>query len=135
MAYSNRQSFHSGLVLQNATALPANYYAELTNSLSVRPISRHTPAIVSIHESIPVVTEKIDSSLIPTVQTQAPEKQISPPVSTERIPVVSEALRPAITIDTTPVLEQGGKVIWKPGHGLVEKVDKLTGEIVHLAEK
>jgi hypothetical protein len=69
------------------------------------------------------------------VQTQAPEKQISPPVSTERIPVVSEALRPAITIDTTPVLEQGGKVIWKPGHGLVEKVDKLTGEIVHLAEK
>lgn len=136
MAYSNLQSFHRGLVLQNATALPAEYYAELNNSLGVRPVSKYVlPAIASIHERVPTVTEKVELPVLVSLELDTPEKHISPPVSIELIPVVSNVLRPAVTIDSIPVLEQGGKVIWKPGHGLIEKVDKLTGEIVHLAEK
>ncbi|HPY40291.1 MAG TPA: hypothetical protein PLM98_07225 [Thiolinea sp.] len=137
MAYSNLQSFHRGLVLQNATAFPAEYYADLHNALSVRPVSRYVlpTAIASIHEAVPTVTDKVD--LVPfDLSAQAlPEKQVSPPIPTERIPVISDVLRPSFTIDSVPVLEKGGKVVWKPGHGLVEKVDKLTGEIVHLAEE
>lgn len=136
MAYSNLQSFHRGLKLQNATALPTDYYIALNNATSVRSVSRYImPAIASIHPSVPTVTDKVDSQAIELALQQLPEKQISPPVAPEHIPTVSDRLRPSFTIDSVPVLEQGGKVIWKPGHGLVEKVDKLTGEIVHLAEK
>lgn len=136
MTYSNLQSFHRGLKLQNATALPADYYAALNNVSSVRSVSRYmTPAIASIHPSVPLATDKIDSPVIDLQIQQLPEKQISPAIDPERIPTVSDHLRPKFTIDSVTVLEQGGKVIWKPGHGLIEKVDKLTGEIVHLAEK
>ena len=136
MAYSNLQSFHRGLKLQNATALPTDYYVALNNATSVHSISRYVmPAIASIHPSVPTVTDKVDSQASTLGLQQLPEKQISPPVAPERIPTVSERLHPSVTIETVPVLEQGGKLIWKPGHGLVEKVDKLTGEIVHLAEK
>ena len=31
--------------------------------------------------------------------------------------------------------DRSKKPCWKPGHGIVEKVDKLTGEIVHLSEE
>lgn len=135
MTYSNLQSFHRGLVLQNATAFPTEYYADLHNASSVRPISRYLPPpILSIHEISPrlspVKLKELDLAL-----QSLPEKQVSAPVPPELIPTVSEVLRPAITIESVPILEKGGKVIWKPGHGLVEKVDKLTGEIVHLAEK
>lgn len=137
MAYSNLQSFHRGLRLQNATAFPAEYYANLNNASSVRSVSRYvlpTP-IASIHETIPTVTEKIDLPDIDLTQQVLPEKQVSPPIPAERIPTVSDVLRPTVTIDNIPVLDKGGKVVWKPGHGLVEKVDKLTGEIVHLSEE
>ncbi|TXH72086.1 MAG: hypothetical protein E6Q85_06795 [Thiothrix sp.] len=136
MTYSNLQSFHRGLKLQNATALPADYYAALNNANSVRSVSRYMmPVIASIHPSVPLSTDRIDSSAIDLQIQQLPEKQISPTIDPERIPTVSDHLRPKFTIDSVPVLEQGGRVIWKPGHGLIEKVDKLTGEIVHLAEK
>lgn len=135
MTYSNLQSFHRGLALQNATAFPAEYYADLHNASSVRSISRYVLPIASIHEAIPTAKEKINIKQLDLALQVFPEKQISPPVAPERIPTVSDLLRPAVTIDSTPVLEQSGKVIWKPGHGLIEKVDKLTGEIVHLSEK
>lgn len=138
MAYSNLQSFHRGLVLQNATAFPAEYYVDLHNASSVRAISRYVlpPPIDSIHEAIPTITDKVELKGLDEFADQpSPEKQISPPVPPELIPTVSNVLRPAITIESVPVLERGGRVIWQPGHGLIEKVDKLTGEIVHLAEK
>lgn len=136
MTYSNLQSFHRGLVLQNATAFPTEYYVNLHNASSVRSISRYMPSpIVSIHETIPKLTDKIQLKTLDLTHQALPEKQVSPPLSTELIPTISDVLRPAITIDSVPTLEKGGKIIWKPGHGLIEKVDKLTGEIVHLAEK
>lgn len=135
MTHSNLQSFHRGLVLQNATAFSAEYYADLHNASSVRTVSRYLPPpIASIHETIPLA-DKTETKPLDLAPQVLPQKQISPPVAPELIPTVSDLARPAITIDTVPVLEQGGKVIWKPGHGLIEKVDKLTGEIVHLAEK
>ncbi|MFZ1569260.1 MAG: hypothetical protein WAT29_10625 [Thiolinea sp.] len=137
MSYSNLQSFHRGLVLQNATAFPAEYYADLSNASSVHNVSRYVlpPPIASIHETIPTITDKIQLPPSDLTQSILPEKQVSPPVSTERIPTVSDVLRPTLIIDSIPVLEKGGKVVWKPGHGLIEKVDKLTGEIVHLSEE
>ncbi len=136
MTYSNLQSFHRGLKLQNATALPAEYYTALNNSSSVRSVSRYMlPAIASIHATVPRATDKVDFQTISLHVQPLPEKQISPAIDPERIPIVADHLRPKLTIDSIPVLEQSGRVIWKPGHGLIEKVDKLTGEIVHLAEK
>jgi hypothetical protein len=89
---------------------------------------------LSIHE-IPPRLSPVKLKELDLAPQALPEKQVSAAVPPELIPTVSEVLRPAITIETVPVLEKGGKLIWKPGHGLVEKVDKLTGEIVHLAEK
>lgn len=135
MAYSNLQSFHRGLALQNATALPAEYYADLHNASSVRTVSRYLAApIACIHEAIPTVTDKIQDRQPNLTLQPLSEKQIFPSIAPQRIPTVSTVLRPVVTIDNQPVLEKDGKVIWKPGHGLIEKVDKLTGEIVHLAE-
>lgn len=139
MAYSNLQSFHRGLVLQNATAFPTEYYVDLHNASSVRPISRYLSLpILSIHETRPRLTDKAelkDLDPLDSFYHTPPEKQVSSPASPELIPTVVDVLRPAITIETVPVLDKGGKIIWQPGHGLVEKVDKLTGEIVHLTEK
>ncbi|TXH70376.1 MAG: hypothetical protein E6Q83_05730 [Thiothrix sp.] len=136
MTYSNLQSFHRGLQLQNATALPADYYAALHNAHSVRSVSRYVlPALASIHPTVPTVADKVDIKALDLPLPQLPEKQISPAIDPESIPVIADRLRPSFTIDSVPVLEQSGKVIWKPGHGLIEKVDKLTGEIVHLSEK
>ena len=136
MTYSNLQSFHRGLKLQNATALPAEYYTALNNSSSMRSVSRYMlPAIASIHPTTSRATAKGDSQTINLHVQTLPEKHISPSIDPELIPIVVDHLRPKLTIDSIPVLEQSGRVIWKPGHGLIEKVDKLTGEIVHLSEK
>ncbi|MFZ1344984.1 hypothetical protein [Thiothrix eikelboomii] len=139
MAYSNLQSFHRGLVLQNATAFPTEYYVELHNASSVRPISRYLSLpILSIHDTRPRLTAQAELKELDSLDSlyhTPPEKQVSSPVSPELIPTVLDVLRPSITIETVPILEKGGRTIWQPGHGLIEKVDKLTGEIVHLTEK
>ena len=136
MTYSNLQSFHRGILLQNATAFPADYYAALHNGTSVRTVSPYVlPPIASIHESVPSDNYRNLSNSVAEQLEQAPEKQISPPIDPENVPTISTVLRPAITIETTPVKDQAGRVVWKPGHGLIEKVDKLTGEIYHLVEE
>lgn len=44
----------------------------------------------------------------------------------------SLSIETADTPDNPPPTQTGGKLVWKPGRGAVEKVDRLTGEIVHL---
>ncbi len=172
MPLSNLQSFHHGLILQNATAFPAAHYRAVNNQSAVIMAACPSPAIINPHAVAPL-KNKPETTAWHVIRHTAPAKPVPetaptphPTPATElpsRKPAKKRPLHNTLLpapvllplLDTQPIIhphpvqdelpappepntrphQVGKKHLWKPGHGVIEKVDKLTGEIVHLAEE
>lgn len=124
---SNLHSFHFGALLQNSSALPWHVYQRTTNKLLLSPL-----------KSTATTTEK------PTRVT--PAATITKPQPLKRrntclpkqITIKPQPKRPVQICQknqTKPQSSNKPAPQWKPGHGVIEKVDKTTGEIMHLSVK
>jgi hypothetical protein len=110
MSLSNRHTLHHHGLLQAVYALHPNHYALLSNHHAVNPALRLTEIHLDMEDLIPT----IHSPIIPS----------------------AEVTSSIITLPTKPsVVPIKPKMVWKPGHGSIEKVDKVTGEIMHLVEE
>ena len=59
-------------------------------------------------------------------------------IPTIHSPIIPSVAEPSsiIPLPTKPAfIPTKPKMVWKPGRGSIEKVDKLTGEIMHLVEE
>ena len=110
MSLSNRHTLHHHGLLQAVYALNPSHYALLSNHHAINPSLRLTAIHLDMADLIPT----IHSPIIPSV--------------TEPSSIIPLPTKPAF-IPTKP------KMVWKPGRGSIEKVDKLTGEIMHLVEE
>lgn len=122
MNFSNLQSFHHAILLQNATALPSRYYRSFNNRNCTQ---------------VEVLTQAIDVSIeplaLPTpVAHPLPQKNIETALE---LPRSNESSILADLPHTSRLSVTKRRMVWKPGRGTIEKVDKLTGEIVHLVEE
>ncbi len=110
---SNLHSFHFGALLQNASALPWHVYQSTTNKLLLTP-----PASIT------------------TKPNAAVTMYLQPPSKKNHQRTTKPATKPLTTrtgkSDYTK-LKSKAKPKWKPGPGVIEKVDKTSGEIMHLS--
>mgnify|MGYP003595006465 CR=1 FL=1 len=110
MSLSNRHTLHHHGLLQAVYALNPSHYALLSNHHAINPSLRLTAIHLDMADLIPT----IHSPIIPSVDL--PSSSIPLPTKPTVIPA-----KP--------------KMVWKLGRGSIEKVDKLTGEIMHLVEE
>lgn len=126
MAITNLCSFHQQRLLQNATALHPDHYAKLSNRRGVNklllpPDTSSLQPIVA-KSWIEVVTERA-LPYFPTFWHRGDvHKQ-----SIANLPIVNNI--------RTQSIHGKSRMVWKPGHGAIEKVDRITGEIMHLVEE
>ncbi len=110
MSLSNRHTLHHHGLLQAVYALNPSHYALLSNHHAINPSLRLTAIHLDMADLIPT----IHSPIIPSVD-----------VSSSIIPLPTKP----------PIVPTKPKMVWKPGRGAIEKVDKHTGEIMHLVEE
>ncbi|PIE00769.1 MAG: hypothetical protein CSA79_02455 [Thiothrix nivea] len=110
----NRYSFHAGRLLQNASALPGHVYR---NSHNRQLLQSSVTTGIKVPETPDTLTRASQQ-----IHAQGQGQNKSPPTQ--------HKTQPRIRVRNTS--RMSGKRVWKPGHGVVEKVDRLTGEIVHL---
>ena len=110
MSLSNRHTLHHHGLLQAVYALNPSHYALLSNCHAINPRLRLTAIHLDMADLIPT----IHSPIIPSVEL--PSSVIPLPTKPTTMPI-----KP--------------KMVWKPGRGAIEKVDKFTGEIMHLVEE
>ncbi len=113
MSLSNRHTLHHHRLLQAVYALHPSHYALLSNCHAINPQLRMTQIYLNMENLIPTIHSPI---VLPTVD----------PLSTSLAPVIP---LPRQAHSAKP------KMVWKLGRGAIEKVDKITGEIMHLVEE
>ena len=110
---SNLHSFHFGKLLQNACALPEPIYKDSNNKKLLNNL-----------------TNRVDSTMPPASLADNTENPETTPAN--HSPAPAERLKKPLVTTVFPQQEVSGKHVWKPGRGVIEKVDRETGEIVHL---
>lgn len=113
MAITNLCSFHQQRLLQNATALHPNHYTQLSNQ------------------------QGVNTQLLPP--REAADENALPhfPAFWHHDKVSRQSIANLAITNNMPARSIHGKsrMVWKPGHGTIEKVDRITGEIMHLVEE
>lgn len=153
----NLTSFHFGKLLQNACALPDYVYnnthnKQLLGSAKDEGLSmtQTVPSPKMFSNSHPGPTPRKHASRYANLhsnkanhtlrqpETPAPQK-ITIPVNNQDedsakkdMQLPPENSHAQQTSHPPTELEKRTRQVWKPGRGVVEKVDKTTGEIVHL---
>ncbi len=119
---SNLHSFHFGALLQNSSALPWHVYQSTTNKLLLSPL-KSTATTTKSTTSLTQTTTAIKPQPLKRRNTHL-AKQPTTKLQTAE-PEKAEQENFQHSSQPTPK--------WKPGHGVIEKVDKTTGEIMHLS--
>ncbi|HPE60535.1 MAG: hypothetical protein KDI15_01870 [Thiothrix sp.] len=164
MPLTNLHSYHYRQLFQNATALPRQWYDKLNNRHCLLPSYRHIkhqPAhTISLTDALypenfqhspppakrpPIVLEgrswQSTTPAPPPTPTALAESRSPHPAPTSSaapgpdVPAAQPfpATSPARQTKTKPPANRK-KSVWRKGHGLIERVDKLSGEIFHLVE-
>lgn len=122
---SNLHSFHFGALLQNSSALPWHVYQNTTNKLLLSPL-KSTTAPTKSTTGLTQATTSIKSPYLKRHKRRNTylTKQFTTPL---------QAAKPEKTHQGTCQAPSQSTSKWKPGHGVIEKVDKTTGEIMHLS--
>ncbi|MEZ5535728.1 MAG: hypothetical protein R3F02_08880 [Thiolinea sp.] len=119
---SNLHSFHFDKLLQNACALPGHVYKDSNNKKLLSDLKTRG-------NNMTTTASPFDSPDNPETDPfnhprTSPEQQKTAPVATQNAP---ESPAPIASQQ-----KENKKQVWKPGRGVIEKVDRMTGEIVHL---
>lgn len=117
MDFSNRHAFHQQQLLQSFSALHPAHYQVLSNRWCV-----NSAIATSTGDIVP-------ENLIRQVELVPERAYIIPETDLPRLEQPEAATTPI------PTAVPKAKMVWKPGHGAIEKVDKFTGEIMHLVEE
>lgn len=144
VALSNRSAFHEKLLLQNSHALPKAYYQQYRNTSAINPeivtmASHPTVKMNQPHTQQPTSTQTQPQTKNPFETTQQ-EQSLTDIVNSIKANAKqqtqhadkTQASQPPQAVKTPS--KPKTQYVWKPGHGAIEKVDKRTGEIYHLAE-
>lgn len=123
MTTTNQHTFHNLRLLQNARALHPDCYKQFSNRFCV-----NKRILTPTGDMVPMQMPEPHLNLIP--ETTLPHL---PSFWYDNEETPQAAPEPAVT---TPATTTGkSRMVWKPGHGAIEKVDRLTGEIMHLVEE
>lgn len=140
---SNLHSFHFTTLLQNSSALPGYVYEDTHNKKLLNIIER-TPITVKTPLQLPKISKAPEkpaapgtvSKIRPTADyethhkaaTQTPRRQYT----LQKVTSINKSNIPGrhCPSDENPTEP---KSAWQPGRGVVEKVDKVTGEIMYLS--
>jgi len=118
MNLSNLHTYHQQRLLQSFSALHPSHYKVLSNHCCINSaLSTSTGEIVQ--ESLSLQQPALEPGRL----------YIIPETELPKLEAPQTAPPPAPTILRKP------QMVWKPGHGAIEKVDKFTGEIMHLVEE
>nr|CAA6812426.1 MAG: Unknown protein [uncultured Thiotrichaceae bacterium] len=155
---SNLHNFHFGAFLQNSSALPWHFYNSTTNTVVLNSHLNHeitqlpvkasqkkpatlTTVIIAVASApfrknngyLSKSLKTINATTINSPQPLALSRDIQP----EQLLLSSNKIKQPIALPTRPHPKTTEKTAsqWKPGPGIIEKVDKTTGEIMHLAIK
>lgn len=119
MTTTNQHTFHHQRLLQNARALHPGYYAQMSNQFCI-----NKRIMAPTGDRLPMKAPTSRLNLTPeTTLLHSPDFR----------PDSETALQPEFIVSVA--ITSKSRMVWKPGHGIIEKVDKLTGEIMHLAEE
>jgi type IV secretory pathway VirB10-like protein len=135
---SNLHSFHFGNVLQNISALPDHVYRSANNRQLLRLsnaglTTMPTGNVIKLRQEQTRQTQQhpVTPAASETKTKTSAHAEPENKVHSRSTPVTQKtALPPAPP--PLPVSSVRKKQVWKPGRGVVEKVDKASGEIVHL---
>lgn len=157
MDLTNRHHFHRGL-LQNSHALAEHVYTSTQNKSAVNTAA--TPSQSALQSTVtlpkPEASQghKTYAAHIPVIKTRADKKQQASTAAPNPTPKTNPWLTPRRNLRKTPDQKNlktrterffssekqtnspkiNSPDFWRAGRGIIEKVDKTTGEIMYLAE-
>lgn len=123
MTVTNRHTFHNQRLLQNACALHPDHYAALSNRYCVNGRIFAPTGKLAEPAAFEPRMDFIPETALPHFPSCWHDPLILPDNLSNTQPT---PLKPALPKT---------RMVWKHGHGVIEKVDGLTGEIMHLAEE
>ncbi len=144
MPLSNLLSFHQRVTLQNASAFPGAHYASLNNlhciNAALLQLGQSTPIRQNRQNLRTHTLRPLDAQTMcppnnnKTLKTPAIAIPNTEPKTEPKLPVRLPAPSRAPSAPRVTAATHNKRIIWKPGRGGIEKVDKLSGEIMHMAE-